>query len=189
MFELQNKDLPKYTQADYEQWEGNWELIGGVPFAKVSEPDTAYTMAPAPGWYHQKLNWKICAKAQDGLNGCANCEVNMPVNWKISEDTIVQPDVVVVCKPFEEGLYLTKTPEIIFEILSASTSQKDRVLKYDLYESVGVKYYIIVNPIEKNAEIFLLNQDNYQSQGTFTTGIYHFEISGCNIDFDFGGIW
>jgi len=93
----------KYTQVDYEQWEGNWELINGERYSMVSEPELAYTLTPAPEWYHQKTNLKICYEVQNSLSNCNDCDVNMPINWKISEDTIVQPDVVVVCKPFEEG--------------------------------------------------------------------------------------
>ena len=180
MFALKEEYLPKYDKSDYETWEGNWELISGIPFA----------MAPAPGWYHQELNWKICAHIQNALNGCKNCKVNMPVNWLISPNTIVQPDVVVVCKPFEEGIYLKKTPEIIFEILSQSTSDRDVGLKYELYQNNGVKYYVIVHPIEKFVEIFTLGPDNqYSSAGRISLENFHFDISGCSFDMEFGEIW
>jgi hypothetical protein len=129
----------------------------------VSEPGTTYAMAPAPGWYHQKLNLNIAIEIKNGINHCDDCEVNMPVNWKISEDTIVQPDIVVVCKPFEAELYLNKTPEIIF---------------------------VIVFPVEKYAEIFHLRPNgNYFSIGNFSEGCFKFETSGCDIEFEFCKIW
>jgi Uma2 family endonuclease len=156
----------------------------------VSEPGTTYAMAPAPGWYHQKLNLNIAIEIKNGINHCDDCEVNMPVNWKISEDTIVQPDIVVVCKPFEAELYLNKTPEIIFEILSPSTAEKDRKIKYELFQSACVKYYVIVFPVEKYAEIFHLRPNgNYFSIGNFSEGCFKFETSGCDIEFEFCKIW
>ena len=30
---LSQKYLPHYTYDDYYQWDGNWELIYGVPYA------------------------------------------------------------------------------------------------------------------------------------------------------------
>ena len=179
MFAFKEKHLPHYTYPDYVLWEGNWELINGVPYA----------MSPMPSWRHQSLNGNIFAELKDHLKQCGNCKANIPVDWKISEDTVLQPDVVVVCKPFEEGIFLSKTPEIIFEILSPSTASKDQNLKYELYEKAGVKYYIIVNPNKNTAQVFVLNADIYKEAGTYTSGKFHFEITGCAFDFDFTGIW
>jgi len=189
MFALNEKYLPHYTRADYEQWEGNWELIGGIPYSMVPDPGIHQVMEPAPDWYHQKLNGRIFATIESALIGCDTCEANMPINWQIAEDTIVQPDIVVVSKPFNEGVYLTKTPEMIFEILSPSTASKDRTLKYELYRDAGVKYYIIVHPIEKSLEIFLLDKQNYRSLGSFSSGSYKFEITECSFDFQIEKIW
>ena len=41
-FNLTIQDYPHYTYKDYELWEGDWELIKGIPYA----------MAPAPVWQH-----------------------------------------------------------------------------------------------------------------------------------------
>jgi len=38
-----------YTYEDYKRWEGDWELIEGMP----------YSMAPAPFKRHQNLSLKI----------------------------------------------------------------------------------------------------------------------------------
>ncbi len=37
------EDLPHYSYEDYKLWEGDWELIRGIPYA----------MAPAASWQHQ----------------------------------------------------------------------------------------------------------------------------------------
>ena len=41
--------LPYYTYEDYKEWEGDWELIEGVPYA----------MAPSPMKTHQALAYEI----------------------------------------------------------------------------------------------------------------------------------
>jgi len=43
--ERKYKYLPSYTYEDYKSWEGDWELINGIPYA----------MAPSPIKIHQKL--------------------------------------------------------------------------------------------------------------------------------------
>jgi hypothetical protein len=30
--------LPEYTYDDYKKWEGNWELIEGIPYAMSPPP-------------------------------------------------------------------------------------------------------------------------------------------------------
>jgi hypothetical protein len=47
---LRIEDLPHYTYDDYVQWEGNWEIINGIPYA----------MSPAPSKKHQQLRYKRC---------------------------------------------------------------------------------------------------------------------------------
>jgi len=39
----------RYSIEEYEQWEGDWELIYG----------DAYGMAPSPGFEHQSISGKI----------------------------------------------------------------------------------------------------------------------------------
>ena len=171
--------LPHYKYEDYLAWEGNWELIEGI----------AYAMSPMPSMYHQDLNGNIFAAMKDAMTSCGKCKVFMPIDWMIAEDTVVQPDVLIICEPYEMGTYLSKTPTIIFEILSPSTAEKDRNLKYALYEKEGVKYYIIVNPLKKSAEIFLLQDGKYTLVTEIDNGSFAFEVEDCEVPLDFGKIW
>jgi Uma2 family endonuclease len=61
------------------------------------------------------------------------------------------------------------TPEIIFEVLSLSTKNVDRNRKYNLFQENGVKYYIIVEPKGKFAEVYRLENGFYRLQGAFTS--------------------
>ena len=121
MSSMDREDLPHYTYDDYLLWEGKWEIIGGIPHA----------MTPAPGIEYQQISQNIAHDLADALVDCKRCQALLPVGWKISEDTVVQPDNLVVCYP-PEGKYLTKAPTVVFEILSKSTAQKDRKTKYDI---------------------------------------------------------
>ena len=171
--------LPHYTYEDYLKFEGKWEIVYGV----------AYNMSPAPMKKHQYISNNIAWVLKETLKECARCEALLPVDYKIDEDTVVQPDNLVVCDEEMEGAYITKAPLIIFEVLSKSTAMKDKHLKYELYEKEGVKYYVIVDPDEKMAKLYKLFQGRYIKEGDFTKQAYRFEIEGCEASFDFGKIW
>jgi hypothetical protein len=55
---LQTEDLPNYTYDDYVQWEGNWEIINGIPYA----------MTPAPSKKHQQLSLEIAIQLKQLLS-------------------------------------------------------------------------------------------------------------------------
>ncbi len=172
---LQMEDLPHYTYDDYIQWEGKWEIINGIPYA----------MVPAPVKKHQWISSEIVWQLKEQLKDCPKCEVLLPVDWPISEDTVVQPDLLVVCDEQMEGSTLENTPVLIFEILSPSTRQKDWGIKYQLYEAAGVKYYCIVDPDTGSVEIFVLQDDKYSEVDDFTDNRIPFDLGLCQIHLDF----
>ncbi len=142
---------PKYNYEDYQKWEGRWELIEG----------NAYAMIPFPIIQHQQIDGKIHFQLLKLLENCQKCQVLLPVDWKIDEETGVQPDISVVCDKIG-GKFLDKTPVMIFEILSPSTAFKDRTIKYKLYEIQKVKYHVIIDIQARLAEVFLLEKGKYK---------------------------
>jgi Uma2 family endonuclease len=176
---LQVEDLPHYTYDDYKQWEGKWELIRGIPYA----------MVPAPVLDHQRICKKIIRQLDDLLADCKRCEVFLPVDWQITEDTIVQPDVLVVCGENIKGTKLEIPPVLVFEVLSPSTNRKDRIIKYQLYEQAGVKYYCIVDPETKSVDIFVLQKDKYRDTGSSKDGKIRFDLGPCQIRFDLSNVF
>ncbi|MEA2018722.1 MAG: Uma2 family endonuclease, partial [Campylobacterota bacterium] len=181
MGSLKVNDIPRYTYEDYKLWENEWELIEGYPYA----------MAPAPMIKHQSISNKIGWVLQDAFEDCKRCQALLPVDWKISENTIVQPDNSVICHKPKNKAYLSKAPKIIFEILSKSTAKKDMGIKYDLYEGEGVKYYIIVNPDDEIAKVYQLQDGKYIKVCDATDEKIDFKIEECDISisFDFSKIW
>ncbi|HRF57820.1 MAG TPA: Uma2 family endonuclease, partial [Campylobacterales bacterium] len=112
---LKLEHLPSYTYDDYANWEGKWELIHGI----------AYNMSPAPVKKHQFISSNIAWELKNALLDCPRCIALLPVDWRISDDTVVCPDNLVVCDEDMEGAYIVKAPLIIFEVLSKSTASKD----------------------------------------------------------------
>jgi Uma2 family endonuclease len=138
----------RYTYKEYKSWpEGErWELIEGL----------AYAMSPAPTRSHQKFVVDLVVKLGVFLQGkpcellVSPIDVFLPASPDEAEDevdTIVQPDVIVVCdrdKLIDKGV--RGGPEFVVEILSPSTAMKDLSKKKALYAKHGVREYWIINP-------------------------------------------
>lgn len=175
---LSADELPHYRYADYKLWEGDWELIEGIPYA----------MTPSPVLKHQQITQKIAWQLEDRLSDCTRCQPLPALDWIISDDTVVQPDNLVIChKP--EGDFLTRSPALIFEILSPSTSKKDRVTKFHLYEREGVLYYCLVDPDNRVTKIYRLVQGSYIKEADVDTETHEFDLGECSLPLDFSKIW
>jgi Uma2 family endonuclease len=146
------KYTPSYTYEDYLLWEGKWELIDGLPYA----------MSPAPTTKHQRISSELNYLLVAALKHCKYCRAYSPINWKIANDTVLQPDALVICKPLGNAKYLDFPPALVAEIISPSSSLTDRREKFEIYEAQGVKYYIIADPGFNKIEIFELVEKTYQ---------------------------
>lgn len=160
------KILPHYTYQDYCQWEGRWEIIEGIPYA----------MSPAPSPRHQWINSNIKYELNKAIkkSGCKNCKVYDFIDIKVADDTIVQPDAVVVCKEITKP-FLDFAATIVVEILSPATAMKDRNNKFYIYQSQKIPYYIIVDVEKNEIEVYCLDKEEK----------YHLEILSPGKPFTF----
>ena len=185
-------DLNKrYSYADYLTWrfKERVELILGKVFR----------MSPAPSSSHQGVSALILGSFLNYLKGkpCkvfhAPFDVRLPKNVPSLDadvETVVQPDICVICdlaKIDEKGC--SGAPDLVVEIVSKSSVQRDLQDKYALYESAGVKEYWIVYPIEKSLSVFLLDNGNYVSSRPLTIGDRVRSQVLPDIDLDLGEIF
>ena len=170
--------LPHYTYADYKIWEGDWELIQGIP----------YSMSPSPGRRHQSLGgrlFNIISKALSDLKTkCKDCKAFYELDWILSEDTVLRPDIMIVCGDFNDE-FLKSPPIVIVEILSPSTAIKDRTVKFDIYEQQKVKHYLIADPIAQTIKVFELNENGYLENAT---GIFNLN-DDCILKLDLSSVF
>jgi Uma2 family endonuclease len=150
-----NEKIPRYTHKDYLQWEGDWELIDGYPYA----------MSPSPKLKHQLVGRNLVIQISQGLtqNSHCDCTVVYELDWVIDDATVVRPDVMVVCGPLVPDDFLRYPPTVAVEILSESTRFKDRNTKYNIYEQQGVKYYLMADVDKELVELFELMSNQYRS--------------------------
>ena len=128
--------LETYTYDDYKHWEGEWELIYGHPYA----------MAPSPIGKHQFIMGKIIYNLNKNLDKleCNECFVLGEIDYIISNDTVLKPDVALVYGKLPK--YIRKPPVAVFEIISPSTKLRDEITKKDIYQKEGIKYLFLVYP-------------------------------------------
>ena len=169
---------PYYTYEEYCQWEGRWELIEGMPYA----------MSPAPVPAHQRVSLLLSIHFENALVDCKECKAYPPLDWKIEEDTIVQPDLLIVCSKIEKK-FLDFPPVLVVEILSPATASKDRGEKMELYQSQKVKYYLIVDPQSKKLEVYEYINTQYEPVSV-NPEMYLFTLhDNCTADVNLLDIW
>ncbi len=176
---LADRYLPYYTVEERNNWQGDWELIEGIPYALAS-----------PSFEHQKIVSNLIQVLKNRLDDCnlSNCEALPDIDYFVSEDTVVRPDVMIVCGNIKDKI--TITPKIIFEVVSPSSIKMDEHIKYELYEREGVQYYCLIYPIEnrKHIKIFQLNNSKYKKIFETINETFEFIINDCKFPVDFSKI-
>jgi Uma2 family endonuclease len=172
------KILPHYTYSDYLHWEGKWEVIEGIPYA----------MSPAPVPKYQRISVNLSSEFRNSLKSCQKCNVYQPIDYILADDTILQPDLLIVCDEIIKK-FLDFPPALVVEILSPSTALKDRHTKYSLYEQQRIKYYVIIDPDIKEAEVYSLNGKSFELQQKGGNFSFQFSLEDCTALVNFAEIW
>ena len=173
------KILPHYTKDDWQHWEGKWELIEGHPIA----------MSPTPIPEHQRVGAEMRTEIILALRqtGCKKCRAYDPIDYVITDDTILVPDILVVCGTITKK-YLDFPPALVVEILSPSTALRDRNTKFQLYQQQGVKFYLLVDIEAKRIDVFEWIDGNYRLREVDNVHQYALE-EDCRITPDFSAIF
>lgn len=163
-----------YTYEDYKRWEGDWELIKGIPLA----------MAPSPIGIHQILSGYFYKILDEIIEECEDCFVMIEEDYIVDEETILKPDVALVCN---EDIYsfIKNTPKLIVEVISPSTIKRDEEVKFKIYEEEGVEWLILVYPNILKAKLYHLENGKYKKIGDFTEGKFKIKIENCEGEIDF----
>ena len=151
-----------YTYADYLQWpdDTRYELIDGE----------AFLMSPAPLVEHQEVAGELFRQLANQLDGqpcrpyIAPVDVRLPRKDEADAaiDTVVQPDVLVVCDPHKiDRRGVRGAPDWVLEVLSPSTAAHDQIAKRRTYERAGVREYWLVHPGDRTLTVYVLENGQY----------------------------
>jgi len=148
-----------WTYADYKAWElkprERYEIIYGE----------VYAMA-APNAFHQSMLADLTRQFCTFLIGkqCkaypAPYDVRLFYEGDESDDTVVQPDLSVICdrkKRGEEGC--RGAPDLVVEILSPSNTAIEMQRKFHVYREAGVAEYWVLESEHKTLTVYLFEGD------------------------------
>jgi len=173
--------LPKegmlFTYADYREW----ELAEGERFELIC--GEAYAMS-APNAQHQEILTAILSQFYAYLLGkpCkvypAPFDVRLFYRENESDDTVVQPDITVICDEKKRGYEGCRgAPDLVIEILSPSNTAIEMERKLKLYQEAGVREYWIVNPENKGLTVYRSQEgailfSTYKKDAAVPVGIF-----------------
>lgn len=149
----------KYTYQDYlsmpEEPGYRIEILNGI---LVKEP--------SPNVAHQRVSRRLQRMLEDYFwQEDPEGEIfNAPLDVTFQDVTVVQPDLLYVAGTQKEIVQDTRidgAPVLVVEVLSPSTTRKDRLQKLQIYQKAGVTHYWLVSPEEKTLECFELRDGVY----------------------------
>ena len=161
-YDVMLKRKVKLTYKDYTNLgdEKRYELIEGELY-----------MVPSPGSYHQTVLLNLLdffrayiKKKKAGVVFCA------PLDVVLAPNDVLQPDVLFISKGRMDIVTennIQGAPDLVVEILSPGTLERDKIVKKHLYEKHGVKEYWIVDPVGKLVEVLTLKEEGFEFFGTF----------------------
>lgn len=154
---------PKFTYEDYRLLpeDKRYELMEGE-----------LLVTPAPTTRHQKILVRLVARLETFVDTADLGEVLCaPTDVILSDETVVQPDILFVARDrraiVNPNGAVTAAPDLVVEILSPSTSSRDRVLKRKLYAKFGVREYWIVDPANHTVEVLVGASDGMNTWKVF----------------------
>jgi Uma2 family endonuclease len=121
--------------------------------------DGCLIVTPAPVPAHQVVVFALARVLDDAVTPDLRV-LFAPVDVRIDEATVLQPDVLVVPRS-EVGERFVRHPVLAVEVLSPSTRSIDLTLKKARYERAGCASYWVVDPDGPSLTAWDLVEDRY----------------------------
>ena len=156
------KTQTKFTCADYLKTldDERYELLSGE-----------LVRLPSPKEIHQYILGQLYLRLGTFIYGRDLGKVYVaPFDVVLSDTDVVQPDVIFVSNQRADIITADNVrgaPDLVVEILSPATAERDRTLKLDLYAQHGVQEYWIVDPDAKTITVLVRAGKGLEVAGTF----------------------
>ena len=128
--------------------------------------DGELAVTPSPRTKHQLVSANLVVALATWVRSKKLGRIwHAPLDLILADTTIVVPDIIYVSKKrgaivSERGL--EAAPDLVIEILSRSTAQRDRGIKMQLYARYDVPRYWIVDASRHTLEIYALRDRDYE---------------------------
>jgi len=151
-----------YTYADFLEWDE--DVRAEIIYGKI------YMMS-TPLSIHQRISMRLSLRFAQFLEG-KTCEVfAAPFSVRLfpledrSDNTVVEPDLVVICDPSKIDKHgCNGAPDLVIEIVSPSNRRMEKLLKFNLYLKAKVKEYWVVYPDDNQIEVHLFDDGRCYTQ-------------------------
>ncbi len=163
-----SQNSPAATRLTYEDYlktpdDERYELLDG-----------ALIVPPAPNTAHQsvqaELGWRMARFIREGGLGHL---FFAPTDVVLSRTDVVQPDLLFISSERVDIITpanIQGAPDLIVEIRSDSTAERDESFKRQLYADCGVEEYWLVDPEAATISVLLLGENGYEEAATYTLG-------------------
>lgn len=159
------KEKQKLTYHNYAGLpdDKRYELIDGELY-----------MVPSPSVYHQLVQGNLVHLFKAFLNQHPlGVLLQAPLDVVLDQSMVLQPDLCFIGRDREHIVTeanIQGAPDLVVEILSPGTLERDRLVKRDLYARHGVCEYWMVDPVGRCIEVLRRNEQGFQP-----VGVYFFE--------------
>ena len=139
----------KFTYEDYRT---------APPDKRYELLDGELLLTPAPNLKHQRLQLRLGVRLAQFIEERGLGELFLaPCDVVLSDTDVVQPDLLFVSRErrrlLSNGDNVRGAPDLVVEILSPATAERDRGYKRMLYAKHGVKEYWLVDPVAETVSI------------------------------------
>ena len=129
-------------------------------------------VAPSPSIKHQRVSGNLEMALRQHIRAKGSGEVlDAPCDVILSEENVVQPDILYVRRE-RAGIIgeanLQGAPDLVVEILSRGTRNRDLEIKRKIYARFGVQEYWIVDPEAATVEVLVWSELGYVSAGAYS---------------------
>ena len=168
----------KLTYEDYANIPGDerYELIDGE-----------LILVSSPNEMHQRVSKRLLWLFRDVEESGLGWVYDAPFDVILSDTDVVQPDLMFISK--ERADIITPAnvqgaPNLVVEVLSPSTAQRDWTQKRDLYAKYGVRELWLVAPDAKLVWVMALTDGEYAIAGVYKDGqtLISPTLAGLTID-------
>lgn len=151
-----------FTQKEFKRWLderpasdlNHYELLRG-----------RIVMSPPAGWPHGSVGARILTRIANFVDTHGLGQVlDSSAGYDLPSGDTVEPDVSFISAARlaagpapQPGQFLRIVPNLIVEILSPATAQKDRTEKKAIYEENGVEEYWIVDTMRREITVHMLS--------------------------------
>lgn len=144
---------------------------------------------PSPDVIHQRVSRRLQRFLEDffWMSDPKGEIFNAPLDVTLDEMTVVQPDLFYISEEHKKIIKETRIdgpPTLVVEIISPSSSCKDRLQKMQIYQKAKVQHYWLVNTTEKTLECFSMQGGFYTlvASGMDSDVVKHPGFKGLALD-------